>query len=145
MVENKLDELSEKVEIISTKGFPKDLMNGYSILKGAKYFSSGVLQNYLVFISANKCNESFSGAQKIYSWKSKGMSEESIKIPPGSNNTFAPSLIDYCPLSYEKVCWKLFKTSSISLHVVNLYVSYTLDTWSRDLKTDFRLKCLLSC
>ena len=28
----------------------KDLINVYSILKGAKYFSLGILQNYLVFI-----------------------------------------------------------------------------------------------
>ena len=37
---------------MSTKGLKKDLINGY-ILKDAKYFSSGVLQNFLVFISAN--------------------------------------------------------------------------------------------
>ena len=53
LVENKLDELSEKVELISTKGLKKDLINGYSILKGAKYFSSGVFQNPLIFVSDN--------------------------------------------------------------------------------------------
>ena len=65
MVENELDELS--VELISTKGLTKDLINGYSILKGAKYFSSGVLQNYLVFVSAKKYVEIFGGTNKIYS------------------------------------------------------------------------------
>ena len=45
MVENKLNELSEKVKLISTKGLTKYLINKYSILDGAKYFSSGILQN----------------------------------------------------------------------------------------------------
>ena len=40
--------LLKKVEAISTKG----LINKYSILNGTKYFSPGILQNYLVFISA---------------------------------------------------------------------------------------------
>ena len=37
---------------MSTKGLTKDLINGYKILNGAKYFSSGIFQNYLVFIPA---------------------------------------------------------------------------------------------
>ena len=36
------------------KGLTKDLINRYRILNGAKIFSSAVLQNYLVFLSANK-------------------------------------------------------------------------------------------
>ena len=51
---NELDELLGKVDLVSTKGLTKDLINKYSILNGAKYFSWGVLQNYLVFVSANK-------------------------------------------------------------------------------------------
>ena len=45
MVENKLNELSEKVKLISIKGLTKYLINKYSILDGAKYFSSDILQN----------------------------------------------------------------------------------------------------
>ena len=73
--------------------------------------------------------------QHIYSWKPKGISEESIKTPPKSNNTFAPSLINYRPLPPAKFAENSFRLSSISLHknVVNLYISYTLDSWSRDL------------
>ena len=52
LVENELDQLSGKIQLMSTKGLKKDLIHGY-ILKDAKYFSSGVLQNFLVFISAN--------------------------------------------------------------------------------------------
>ena len=52
LVENELNELSKKVEAISTKGLTKDLINEFNILNGTKYFSSGIFQNYLVFIPA---------------------------------------------------------------------------------------------
>ena len=37
-----------------TEGLTKDLISKYSILNGAKYFCSGILQNYFVFIPAEK-------------------------------------------------------------------------------------------
>ena len=49
---NELNEISKKVKAISTKGLTKDLINKLSILNGAKYFSLGILRNYLVFIPA---------------------------------------------------------------------------------------------
>ena len=39
---NELNEQSKKVKAISTK----DLINKFSIFNGAKYFSSGIFQNY---------------------------------------------------------------------------------------------------
>ena len=44
----------KKVKAISTKGSTKDLINKFSILNGANYSSSGIFQNYLVFIPAKK-------------------------------------------------------------------------------------------
>ena len=49
LAENELNELSKKVEAISAKGLTKDLINGYKVLNRASYFSSGTLQNYLIF------------------------------------------------------------------------------------------------
>ena len=72
------------------------------------------------------------------------MSEESIKNT-GSDNTFAPSLTDHRSLSIAKFNGDCLRMSSISVHqkVVNLYISYKIDTWSRDLNTDFTLcNCL---
>ena len=51
---NELNELSNKARAISTKRSRKDLINKFSILNGAKYFSWGIFQNYLVFIPAKK-------------------------------------------------------------------------------------------
>ena len=46
---NELNELSKKVKAISRKGFRKDLINKFTIRNGAKCFSLGIFQNYLVF------------------------------------------------------------------------------------------------
>ena len=54
IVENELNELSEKVKAISTKGLTKDLINKFSILNGVKYISSAIFKYYLVFIPAKK-------------------------------------------------------------------------------------------
>ena len=44
----------KKVKAIPTKGLIKDLINKFSALKGAKYFFSGIFQNYLVFMPTEK-------------------------------------------------------------------------------------------
>ena len=46
---NELNELSKKVKPISAKGLTKDLTDKFSILNGAKYISSAIIQNYLEF------------------------------------------------------------------------------------------------
>ena len=61
VVENELNELSEKVKAISAKESTKTLINKYSILNGEKYFYSRILQNYFVFIPAKKYIKYFSG------------------------------------------------------------------------------------
>ena len=43
-VETKLDDIEKKLKIISTKGLTADLINKYSILNRAKYFSADRLQ-----------------------------------------------------------------------------------------------------
>ena len=48
LVANELNELSERVKAISTKGLAKDLLYKFNIFNGSKYFCLGI--NYLVFI-----------------------------------------------------------------------------------------------
>ena len=64
------------------------------------------------------------------------MSEESIENPHTSDISFTSELIgDY---QFNKVEFK-----GIKKNVVDLSISYQLDTWSRDLNTDFTLRnCL---
>ena len=66
---NELNELSKKVKAISTNRLTKDLINKLRIVNGAKYFSLGIFQNYLVFIPAIKYIKYFHATARIYSWK----------------------------------------------------------------------------
>ena len=75
-----LNELSKKVKSLSTKKLRKDLINKFSIHNEAKYFSSGIFQNYLVFTPGKKCIRYFSGTTWINSWKPNGIPEENITI-----------------------------------------------------------------
>ena len=56
------------------------MINTFSILNGANYFSLTIFQNYLVFIPAKKFIKYFNATTRIHSWKSNGMSEENIEI-----------------------------------------------------------------
>ena len=55
------------------------MINKFSILNGAKYFSLGTFKKHLVFIPANKYIKHFTGTTRIESWKSNGISEENIE------------------------------------------------------------------
>ena len=105
---------------------------------------SGILQNYLVFILLNKYFKFFSGTTKIYSWKSNGMSEKSLGNITTADQNFAPTWISSYPLPDIKFNRHyLINKLPDSRKVRNLYISYTLDPWSRDLNTDFTLNnCL---
>ena len=54
------------------------------------------------------------------------MSEESIKNPPGLDNTFVKSLIDNCLLLLAKFAGNCLKLSSISLHqnIIDLFLTH---------------------
>ena len=65
----------KKLNQYQKKGLTKNLVNKFSILNGAKLFSSGIFQNYLVFIPAKKHIKYFSGTTRINIWKSNGKSE----------------------------------------------------------------------
>ena len=121
------------------------MIDNFSILKGEKYFSSRIFQNYLVFILAIKCIKYFHGTTQIYSWKSNGMSEESIENITKSDSNFAPNFVDHHSLpdiNFNGHC--LIKNNiSILKKVINIYISYTLGLQLRNFITTFTLSnCL---
>ena len=69
------------------------------IVKGARYFSSGTLQNNLMYLSYKKFFRFFINTSKLLSQKSIGLSLESIENITTSDRNFAPTLINYHPLS----------------------------------------------
>ena len=104
------------------------MINKFNILNGTKYFSSGIFQNYLVFIPAKKYIKYFSGTTRINSWKSIGMSEKIIENITKSYSNFALTFVDHHLLpdmNFNGHC--LIKNNiSIPKKVINLYISYTL-------------------
>ena len=120
------------------------MINKFSVLNGAKYFSSKIFQDYLVFIRAKKYIRYFSGTTRINSWKFNGVSEKNIGSITKSDRNFAPTFVDYHFLpniNFNGHC--LINSVSIPKKVINIYISYTLSPWLRSLKIDFTLKnCL---
>ena len=121
------------------------MINKFSILNCAKYCSLGIFQNNLVFIPSKKRIKYFSGTARIDLQKSNGMSEENIENITKSGINFAPTFDDHHSLpdiNFNRHC--LIKNNIyISKRVINLYISYTLTPWLRNLNTDFTLNnCL---
>ena len=52
------------------------MKNKLSILNRAKSFSSGIFQNYFLFIPARKYIKDYRGTTQSDSWKSNGISEK---------------------------------------------------------------------
>ena len=127
---NELNELSKKVKAVLTKGLTKDLIEKFSILNGAKYFSLGISQSHLVLIPTNKYIKYFTNIPRVESWKPNGMSKESIE------NITRPEM------NFNGLC--LIKNNiSIPKKVINLYISYKLGQQLKNLSTDFTLRnCL---
>ena len=95
LVENESNELSKQVKGISTKRLKKYLIDKFNIANGPKYFSSGIFQNYLVFVPAKTYIKNFSDTTRIDSWKSNGVSEEKIENIIKSGSNFATTFVDH--------------------------------------------------
>ena len=103
------------------------MINKFSILNGAKYFSLELFQNYLVFIPDNKYIKYFNGTNQIYLWKSNGMSEEGIKDITKSNSLFAPTFVnDYIlpGVNFNGHCL-ISNNISIPKNLINIYMFLT--------------------
>ena len=71
------------------------MINKFSILSGAKHFSSAIFQNYLIFMQAKKYIKYFSGITLIDLWKFNGMSELNIEKITKSDRNFASTFVGY--------------------------------------------------
>ena len=89
------------------------MINGLKILNGAKYFSSGIIQNYLVFIPAKKYIKYFNDTSRIYLLKSNGMSEEMIEKITKSDNFFAAIFVNNYMLLDVNLNWNCLINKNI--------------------------------
>ena len=136
---------SRLTKAVSTKGLTKDSVNKLSILNGAKYFSLGIFQNDLAFLPAKKYIKYFSDITQIESSKSNELSEKNIENITKSDRNLAPTFGDHWlpDMTLNEHC--LIKSNIfIPEKVINLYISYKLTPWLRNLETGFALNnCLL--
>ena len=110
------------------------MINKFSIINGTKYFFSGIFQNYLVFIPAEKYIKYFSGITLIDLWKSNEISQENIENLTKSDSNFAPAFVDHhvLPHIYFNGHCLIKNNISIPKTVLNLYISYKLNLQLRN-------------
>ena len=70
------------------------MINKFSVLTGAKYFSSRIFRNYLVFTPAKKYGKYFSSTTPIDLWKSDRISEVNTENITKPDSNFAPVFAD---------------------------------------------------
>ena len=89
ITENKTENILVKNELHKLKTFDS------SYFIGKSHFEEDGTQNYLVFQPLNKYFKVITNTDYVSSWKSKGLSAESIKPPTTSDNSLIPALNYY--------------------------------------------------
>ena len=116
LVENELNKL-------------KNFDSSYFI--GKSHFEEDGTQNYLVFQPLYKYFTFITGLPYyISSWKSKGLSTESIKPPATSDNSLSPALSYYGTKTKVKFTGSCLKQNKVTFNhkkVVNIYNVYELN------------------
>ena len=100
-----------------------------SYFKGKSHFEEDGVQNYLVFQPMYRYFKMITNTDYISSWKSKGLSAESIKPPTTSDNSLTPALNYYGTKIRVKFTGSCLKQSNISCtheKVINIYIVYEL-------------------
>ena len=116
---NKTKNESIKIEIRKLKTL--DL----SYFIGKSHFEEDGTQNYLVFQPLNKYFKVITNTDYISSWKSKGLSAESIKPPTTSDNSLTPTLSYYgtkTRVKFTGSCLKQPKISYTHGTIVKIYI-----------------------
>ena len=122
ITKNKTDHLLVQNEFKKAETF--DL----SYFIGKNYFEEDGTQNYLVFqpiVSYFKINP-INNVNYVLSWKSKRLSDETIKLPSASNNSLTPILNYYylskIRLNFTESCLKQDKVIFNHGKTVNIYI-----------------------
>ena len=135
--DSKVSSLNRKITANKSKHLPvknelkklKTFDFGYFI--GKSHFEEDGTQNYLVFQPIHKYFKlvNINNEWYITSWKSKGLSEESIKPPVTSDNSLNP-LINYynnkIRAKFTGSCLKQYSSHYKHKTIVNIYIFYEL-------------------
>ena len=96
---------------------------------GKSHFEDDGTQNYLVFQPINRYFKVIANTDYVSSWKSKGLSAESIKPPNTSDNGLTPILNYYgtkARVKFTGSCLKQPKLSYTHGKIVNIYIVYVI-------------------
>ena len=100
-----------------------------SYFRGKSHFEEDGTQNYLVFQPINRYFKVIANTLYISSWKSKGLSDETINPPATSDNSLTP-LINYLGnkirLKFSGSSLKQPKLQCTHGTIVNIYIVYEL-------------------
>ena len=107
----KLSSLNRKITANKTKKILAQNYSSYFI--GKSHSEEDGTQNYLVFQPLNKYFKVITNTDYVSSWKSKGLSTESIKPPITSDNSLTPELNYYGTRGRVKFTGSCLKQSKI--------------------------------
>ena len=105
ITENKTENVLIKNELNKLKKFDS------SYIVGKSHFEEDGTQNYLVFQPLNKYFKVITNTDYVSSWKSIGLSGESIKQPTTSDNSLTPALNYYGTKTRVKFTGSCLKTT----------------------------------
>ena len=100
-----------------------------SYLIGKSYFEEDGTKNYLVFQPINKYFKVITNTDYVSSWKSIGLSAESINRPTTSDKSLTPALNYYgtkTRVKFTGSCLKQPKIPYTHGKAVNIYIAYEL-------------------
>ena len=116
-----------------------------SYLIGKSYFEEDGTQNYLVFQPINRYFKVIANKLHIPPWKSKGLSDETIKPPATSDNSLTP-LTDYVGnkirINFPGNYLEQPKTQYTHGAKVNIYIIYELGVSGSNNNDPTLKKCL---
>ena len=124
--------------------------NDLSYSRGKQYFDEeDGKQNYLVFLPMPKYFKLSSVVgviDRVLSWQSKGVSNESIKPPATSNNSLTPELNYYnnakTRAKFKRSCLKQSNFTYTLNKILNIYIVYELGASSSHISDPTLKNCL---
>ena len=120
----KLSSIDRKVTEIKSKNLlVENDLNKLKTFHSSYFIGEDGTQNYLAFQPISRCFKETTGTDYVSSWKSKGLSAETIKPPTTSDNSLTLALSYYGPktrVKFTESCLKQPKISYTYGKVVNI-------------------------
>ena len=144
-IDTKISSLGDK--ITENKNKLEDTTKGALLLflGNSMFDGGGGFQAHLIFQPVYKCFQTIITTNYISSWKSKGLSAESIKPFPTSDNSLTPLLVQYDYKIRLKLNGSILRQPKVSYtygKVVNIYIVYELTESSSHVNDPTLKNCL---